>query len=167
MSRDQLIEENMNLVYYLINRYYPTFSQDEDVIQEGMIGLIKAASCWDASKSKFSSYASICILNQIRNYFKVYMKGENHLSLDKVLSSDSLDDGTFATFGDLVVDEECGVDFELVEDDEFISTLSKKEQEIIKYYKLGYRKYEIANLLGISRHTLYRIISKIKKKWRN
>ena len=166
MSRDQLIEENMKLVYYLINRYYPTFNQDEDVIQEGMIGLIKAADSWDESKNKFSTYASVCILNRIRNYFKVYMKGESHLSLDRPLASDSLEDGTFATFGDLVVDDSCDVDFELIEDEEFASTLTKKEQEMLKYYRVGYRQHEIAEILGVSRGCLYKRLNTIKKKWR-
>ena len=38
MNKNELVEKNMKLVYYIINKHYPTYSYNEDVIQEGMVG---------------------------------------------------------------------------------------------------------------------------------
>ena len=165
MSRDQLIEENMNLVYYLVHRYYPTFGQDEDVIQEGMIGLIKAADTFDESKSKFSAYASVCILNQIRRYFKLQSKHQHHLSLDKVLSTSAVDDEIHSTFGDLVEDDSAMIDFEMLEDADFISKLNENEQEFMEYYLKGYKGVEIARITGNPYSTIRSRMHRLKRKW--
>lgn len=165
MSRDKLIEDNMNLVYYLINRYYPNYNKDEDVIQEGMVGLVKAADRWDESKGKFSTFASKCILNQIKRYFIVQSRHFYQLSLDTVLPVNSLDDGTSATFADLVVDESGDVDFELIEDEEFVSELDDLDREILAYYQKGYRQFEICKILGIHKSTVHARIAKMRKRW--
>ena len=69
MNKNELIEKNMNLVYFVISKYYPTFIHDEDIVQSGMLGLCKAADKWDESKSKFSTYAGRCIRNEINQEF--------------------------------------------------------------------------------------------------
>lgn len=90
MDKNKLIEDNMNLVYYLISRYYPTFIKDEDLIQCGMVGLCKAANSSNAIKYKFSTYASACILNEIKSEFirrKKYAKEE---SLNALMEKESI-----------------------------------------------------------------------------
>ena len=66
MTKQQLIEDNMGLVYSLILREYPTYIQDEDIIQCGMLGLCQAADKFDESKGfKFAGFAWFCIRNEI------------------------------------------------------------------------------------------------------
>ena len=102
MSKEKLIEDNMKLVYFIVHKYYPAFGKNEDVIQEGMVGLVKAADTWDESKSKFSTYACACILTEIRTYFKQQSKHQNVLSLDKVLPNSKREEGTCDTFGEKI-----------------------------------------------------------------
>ena len=60
--RDQLVEANLGLVKWVINKYYyedegGSITQ-EDMVQEGVIGLIKAIEKFDLSYgNRFSSYA--------------------------------------------------------------------------------------------------------------
>ena len=81
-EQQKLVADNMTLVHYLINRYYPTFKGNEDVVQTGMVGLCKAAMYWNSGKSTFTTYASKCILNEIKNYFKENITEQPSLSLD-------------------------------------------------------------------------------------
>ena len=64
----------MNLVYYIINKHYPTFRKDEDVIQSGMLGYAKALKGYSKGLGEFGNYAYACILNEIRAYFKNELK---------------------------------------------------------------------------------------------
>lgn len=63
----KLAEDNMKLVYFVINKFYPQYSQDEDVASIGMIGLLKAAEMWEPSKGAFSTIATTAIKSEIRN----------------------------------------------------------------------------------------------------
>lgn len=82
----EFIEQNMNLVYYIIHKYYPAFSKDEDVIQSGMLGLCKASLHYDERKGKFSTYAGATIKNEIVNE----LKGKsNAFSLDELMEHGS------------------------------------------------------------------------------
>ena len=60
--RDQLVEANLGLVKWVINKYYyedeGSSITQEDMVQEGVIGLIKAIEKFDLSYgNRFSSYA--------------------------------------------------------------------------------------------------------------
>lgn len=69
-EKEQLILNNLGLVYHACKRYQGHCWYD-DVCQEGMIGLIKAARTFDSSRGvKFSSYAIPFIKGEILHYFR-------------------------------------------------------------------------------------------------
>lgn len=43
-DREQKILDNMNLVHYIIHKNFPQYMMNQDVIQNGYVGLIKAAA---------------------------------------------------------------------------------------------------------------------------
>ena len=161
MEKDKLIEENMKLVYYIVNKYYPSFIKDEDVIQEGMVGLCKAASSWDDSKSKFSTFASVCILNEIKLYFRANMKHNGLLSLD---NSTENEDGDLISFIDLMVGTE-DVPSDYVDFSMFYNTLNDDEKDLIGL-RLELTECEIADIKGCSQSLISQKCRKIKMKWR-
>lgn len=63
---EQKIVDNKKLVYFVINKFFPDLNEDEDIIQVGMIGLWKACINYEEQRSNFSTYATACILNEIR-----------------------------------------------------------------------------------------------------
>jgi RNA polymerase sigma factor (sigma-70 family) len=69
-KREQLIIDNMGLVYHIAKKYIKPLYQDyEDYIQEGMIGLIVAADRFDDSiGTKFTTYAVPYILGHMKRY---------------------------------------------------------------------------------------------------
>jgi RNA polymerase sigma factor (sigma-70 family) len=72
-SEGQIYEENKGLINNVIAIL---FTNDEirhlgkdDLFQEGSIGLLKAIRSFDKNKAvEFSTYATICIRNEMRNY---------------------------------------------------------------------------------------------------
>ena len=63
--QNNLVEDNLNLVYYIVSHNFPTYLKDEDVIQAGMEGLCKAAKTYNSDKGKFSTFAGVCIRRHI------------------------------------------------------------------------------------------------------
>ena len=77
-EQKKLVEENMNLVYFTLSRYYPWLLQDEDVRSVGMIGLMLAAQKWEPSRGKFSTFAVKVIKREISNEWrKTQTKGRD------------------------------------------------------------------------------------------
>lgn len=72
-QRDQYICDNINLVRHIINQhnYFDGSNRGDDLLSEGLIGLIKAVDSFDPARHhKFSSYAARCIRNQIITYIR-------------------------------------------------------------------------------------------------
>ena len=78
-------EDNIELVYFLIRKYYPSFITDEDIIQCGMVGLCDAVNKYDETKSKFSNYATNRILGEIKNELSRRAKYSVETSLEQLL----------------------------------------------------------------------------------
>lgn len=65
-AEEILIEKYKNLVKNKSKLYYITGADNEDVVQEGMIGLFKAICGYDKERdASFKTYAQICIESQI------------------------------------------------------------------------------------------------------
>ena len=154
--KQQLIKDNMNLVYHLVHRDYPTYTSDEDIIQCGMLGLCKAAEKWDETKSKFSTFAYNCIKNEIRQEFRRRAKHQGVLSLDYEVNGD---DGEKCSFGDFIVAEE---DISYVDLSVNYKLLTERELLIYNYLKLGMSNSDIGRKLGISRQTVWKTARKIR-----
>ena len=87
-ARGKLIEHNLRLVAYIVNKNCPEAvrgcQQDaDDLISIGTIGLIRAAETFDYTKGRrFSTYASRCIDNAIthqRKHIREFQ--ERHISV--------------------------------------------------------------------------------------
>lgn len=65
-DREQKIIDNMNLVHYIVHKHFPQYITNQDVIQNGYVGLIKAVDSFDESMGNtFATYAARCIFNEI------------------------------------------------------------------------------------------------------
>lgn len=159
-NKQEFIENNVNLVYFIVRKYYPTFIHDEDIIQCGMVGLCKAVDAWDMNKSKFSTYARKCILNEINMEFRNRKKDKGVVSLDKEIITDS---GETVSYGDLIAGE---ADIPFTDMDGFLNSLSVKEKIIFDCFKSGMSSSEIMEKLHCSKDLLNKNIRSIKRKWR-
>ncbi|WTL44448.1 SigB/SigF/SigG family RNA polymerase sigma factor [Streptomyces sp. NBC_01497] len=69
-TRNTLVEMNMSLVHFAARRFHRR-DQMEDVIQVGMIGLIKAIDRFDLSReNEFATFAIPYIVGEIKRFFR-------------------------------------------------------------------------------------------------
>lgn len=156
------MEDNIGLVHFIIRRYYPTFASNEDVIQEGTLGLVKAANTFDESRgAKFSTYATMCIINQIRVWCRNNLKHNNVLSYDVTIVDDI---GEEISFIDLTIGDE-DIDIDTINFKRFYGTLSDDEKELVQML-IKYRIGEIAEIYGVGQSTISERKRKLSRKWR-
>ena len=70
-ARNKVIEHNLRLVAHVAKKYNTSGAEQDDLISIGTIGLIKAVSGYSYKKeTKFATYASRCIENEISEVLK-------------------------------------------------------------------------------------------------
>ena len=161
MNRQQLIEENMNLVYFIIRKFYPNLIRDEDIVQLGMVGLCKAANTWDESISKFANYAGRCIGYEISKELKHRKRQINPISLDYPIKDDN---GEVISLVEFMVGDK---DIDYVNIQPFYDKLNPREQEVFNLLHSGLTPREVATQLGVSRQTAYLYTRRLRTLWRN
>lgn len=82
---DDLILENIKLVYYTIQKKFPRYVGDEDIIQCGMLGLCQAAKTYDRAKGSFSTFAVAHIVGEIKRELTRRKNDSNTVSLNALL----------------------------------------------------------------------------------
>lgn len=169
-AKHKLIEHNLRLVAHIIKRYYASSTDQEDLISIGTIGLIKAASTFDYEKgTRFATYASRCIENEILMHFRNQRKTAQDVFISDPIDTDK--EGNSLTLQDILSDDTNIFDrIDLRMKSERMYTLieqhlSPREKKVlILRYGLFCTKpmtqREVANALGISRS----YVSRIEKK---
>lgn len=169
-ARNRLVSHNMRLVAHIIKKYYSNYSDQEDIISIGTIGLIKAVNTFDYEKgTKLATYASRCIENEIFMHFRSQKKTAQDISLNEPIDTDS--EGNPLTFTDIVYSDETvfdDVDLKMKTEKlyEYLKLIKdpRERQILIMRYGLydtdSYTQREIAQKLGISRS----YVSRIEKK---
>ncbi|KAB8127753.1 RNA polymerase sporulation sigma factor SigH [Gracilibacillus oryzae] len=182
----RLIQDgNTNALDYVINKYKPFVrakaksyflvgADDEDIIQEGMIGLYKAIRDFRQEKqSSFKAFAELCITRQIITAVKTatrqkHMPLNSYVSLDKPLyeegSERTLLDVLEATIAidpqDLIVNQEKYGDMEY----KLAEILSRLERQVLLLYLEGKTYQEISVELNRHAKSIDNALQRVKKK---
>ena len=165
-DRDKLVTDNLRLVYYLYEKLTKnklTRQYKDDIISEGMVGLVKAAKTFDDKrKIKFGTYASRCITNEMLMFIRRMNKQLPHeVSLYDPIGRD--EDGLLIFYMDILsTDEESVREQDRIID--AVRNLPKRDREIIDAVMSGFKQKEIAAMMGVKQSTISRRISRIKKE---
>lgn len=178
-ARKKLIEHNLRLVAHIVKKYASSFDEQDELISIGTIGLIKAVSSFDYKKgSKFATYASRCIENEILMHFRSAKKSSSDLYMNEPVETDK--DGNALTIMDLIDD---GTDINdqvdlLIRSKllyRFIKECLDEREAEIMIYRYGlygthpHTQSETAEKMGISRSYVSRIekkaVGKLKKMY--
>jgi len=171
-EQDKLVMDNMRLVYYLFGKIHHNefkYSHEDDFKSEGMIGLIKAAKSFDASKGiKFATYATRCINNEFFMYLRKLRKKDGPLvSLDSPIDCE----GETLTLADVVAVDDNTMDKQLdrifrdEERNRFVQKQPERNQRIIEMRLQGMSQNEVAHEMGFSQSYVSRLCQKIKKQF--
>ncbi len=177
-AEEMLVKHNLRLVAHIANKYKSNYSDQDDLISVGSIGLIKAVRTFNREKANnFSTYASRCIENEILMLFRSEKKQNNEVSLDTTIGTDK--DGNDLNLCDIIADTSTDLEGETSKkltlekiEEKAKAVLDKRELFVITY-RYGLFKHnartqkEIADALNISRSYISRIektaILKLKK----
>ncbi len=170
-ARDLLVEHNLRLVVHIIKKYYSNYSDQDDLISNGTIGLIKAVNSFDSEKgTRFATYAARCVENEILMYFRSQKKSAQDISMNEPIDMDT--EGNPLTLSDIIfTDDTVTDDVDKKMKIEKLRSLIKAMPDgrektiIIKRYGLDgnfpMAQREIASKLGISRSYVSRIEKKV------
>ena len=158
---DYLVTENLNLIHFVIKKMNLFNSNDyEDYYQVGVIGLINASKNYNSNfKTTFSTYAYVCIKNEILKYLK--KDGERCFSLedkiyDEIRIEDTISDNEKSPIEKIIIKETKTEIYRIIN-----SELNALEKQIIKmFFGIGCKKYkqkEIADILKIPQYKISRI----------
>jgi RNA polymerase sporulation-specific sigma factor len=154
--------------------YYLAGADEEDVIQEGRIGLLKAVRNFDGSRlSKFLPFADLCIKRQIMTAVKNAAR-KKHIPLNTYVSLDNsnFDEESDTTLlevmeADGISDPEAiFIDRENEEGIRYIisKSLNPGEQEVLRQYLNGHSYKEIADKTGRTSKSVDNTLQRLKKK---
>ena len=166
-ARSKLIEHNLRLVAHIVKKFEANYSDIDDLIGIGTVGLIKGIDTYSIDKKvKLTTYAAKCAENEILMFFRNNKKNNKNISIYDGISYDK--EGNEITILDILKTK----DPDYLEDiyikdnitllKKYLKILSKREKEIIDYrYGLNGKQEktqkEIAKLLKISRSYVSRI----------
>lgn len=159
---EELFSKNQALVYSILWKKFPTFAKDEDVRQEAMLGLWRACLTWDPKKSKFSTYSTRCIINQVYMYFRQQKKSppEMQISLNTPIT-----DTNRLTLADLLEESIPSIRDEQIILKDLIDSLSPQEFQLVQAKLEGKTQSEIAALMSISQPTCSKLLAKIRVRY--
>lgn len=170
-SRDKLILENLRLVYFMYHKLGKSDLANEyedDIISEGMIGLIQAASSFDETrKVKFSSYASVCITNHMLMFLRKQRKYEKYeVSLYTPIGHDT--DGEELTYADVLEERETPKETSdaVLDFKAFLGKQSELDRKILVARVEGYRQQEIGEKLGFSQSHIAKRMAQAKANYK-
>lgn len=147
LEQQKLVEDNIKLVYYLAEK---NGIHDEDLIQEGMLGLVNAARYYSSDFGcKFSTYAGSYIWSALHG---TYSDKKNKLKAAVTSSLDDLDLNIQASSKE---DFGCFIDFK--SDDPLAN-------DIFNRICAGFTKDDIHDLLGIELTQINSILDKVGRQ---
>lgn len=173
-ARDRLVEHNMLLVAFMVNKYKDMKADPQDMFAAGCFGLVKAVESFDPDKGyELSAYASRCISNEILMMWRSERRRQNTISMDDSITSDdtgnklrleevlSTEPDATTSRQDRAWDEEALMDA--------MDRLNERERRIVTMlYGLdggGRRKQsEVARALGLSQCYISRLEQRIIQK---
>ncbi len=170
-AKKKLIEHNLRLVAHIIKKYYSNYSEQDDLISIGTIGLIKGINSFKPEKGvKLATYCARCIENEILMHFRSSKKTSQEMSFSDPIDTDN--EGNPLTLMDIIAVDDTIVDDidtrnKLIKLVKYLKDMPENRDKdiIVKRYGLNGQKpmtqREVASELGISRSYVSRIEKRI------
>lgn len=162
----------------LVTRYLPFIRQKaagyclpgmeaEDIVQEGLIGFLKALGLYDPEKSSFKTFLSICVTSSIATAAKaaLSLKGlplRDYTSLSEQDEEHNFNSRCYSPEQHLLISEQASDLFHKLE-----TMLSPFEKRILTLYLSGHSYVEISALLQTSSKAVDNALQRIRRKLRS
>ncbi len=180
-ATNEILTRYKHLVSAICKRYFLINAENDDLVQEGMIGLFSAVRTYKPSLDvPFKKYAKVCITRQIMDALKANNRQKNQMlnayfsinNQGKIILS-TLDDeqdednsaGFFLVASNLTPEESLIFHEKLKEFNKQINKeLSDMEKQVLRLYVSGMNYTEIAQKLQKDSKSIDNALSRIKIK---
>lgn len=173
-AEEALLERYKNLVKVKARAYFIIGADNDDLLQEGTIGLFKAIRDYkENNDTTFFSFADLCVTRQIVTAIKTANR-QKHIPLNSSVSLNRnvLDEDENSTYLELLSDgnltnpETLFIGNEEKENIEakILKNLSKMERQVLVYHLRGFKYTEIAKLMDKEDKSIDNALQRIKKK---
>ncbi len=174
---DYIMDKYKNLVRKKAKSMYILGADNDDLIQEGMIGLFKAVRDYDAGRdASFYTFADLCISRQMYNAVQASGR-EKHAPLNSYISlytnmTEAESEGNSTSLLNVLISEvennpeKLIIDKENVADIEAIieKELSAFEKQVLDLYITGMSYSQIAKVLGRDDKSTDNALQRLKAK---
>ena len=158
---EELLERHKGLVNSIARTFYLKGVDRDDIVQEGMIGLLKAITTYNLqSGGSFSTYAHECIKNRLLDYVRNGTRLKNKALSDSVPIS-SVEEADSCS----LTPEEIAINTEEIEKLKsiIVTSLSDDEQKILNMFYDGKSYLEIAQVIGKNTKYVDNTLQKIRR----
>lgn len=156
---NQKIIDNENLIYGFLNKYFPSYSNDEDIIQLLRITLWKCILSYDKRKNiAFSTYAYKAFRNCIILHHR-RSKAAKYIPDDKLVYTSQFVNDLDQEYADNILGKYTDA-YNCMKS--AFNILSKKEIDVLYLTSIGYNQKEIGKKLTMTTSNVSRILKKIK-----
>lgn len=173
---DYLMVKYKSMVRKKARAMYLLGGENEDLIQEGMIGLIKAVRDFDVTqKTSFSSFAELCVSRQMYSAIEASNR-KKHLPLNSYVSlyedSEQVGEGRSLPLIDMIESSKendpevlyFGKEYTEAFAEQLKELLSPLENHVLYLHLMGTDYRTIAELLGKSPKSVDNALQRIKTK---
>ena len=155
--------------------YYLIGADREDIIQEGMIGLVKAIRDYKEERnSSFRAFAELCITRQIITAIKTATR-QKHIPLNSYISLSRPvyeDEGDSRTLLEMIEsDTSCNPEECIIQSESYrgankkiLKILSHFERLVLRYYLKGKSYSEISKMIDKPAKSIDNALQRIKRK---
>jgi RNA polymerase sporulation-specific sigma factor len=159
---DKLILKYRPTVEAIAMKYINSPLEKDDLIQEGMIGLLAAINSYNSDKgTKFTTYASRCINNSVQTALRKFTRLKDIPQSSLVaLEEDYFENQVGLSAEDEYLAKESVTNLT----DVLYENLSRFENEVLRLYIVGCSYTEIADKLGKNAKAIDNAIQRIRKK---
>lgn len=173
---NKILKEYTKLLDFNAQKYYLLGGEQEDLVQEGVLGLLKAIKYYDETKSSFSSFANLCIRREMITAIKRANSQKNMILNEAVKNNKKIEkleyeeesyeldnyESLEATPEEALLLKEKIEEFKKFS----VNNFSKFEKEVLNYLIRGYSYREIAQILTKDLKSIDNTIQRIRKKWK-
>lgn len=175
-AQDYLLDKYKSLVRIKSRAYFLIGADNEDIIQEGMIGLYKAVRDFNEERNaSFRSFAELCVNRQMITAIKAATRQKHqplnsYISLNKPVyeeeSEQTYMDFLQSSSGALLNPEALliGQENKSFLEDQMVKNLSSFETRVLVLYLQGRSYFEIAHVLDKPEKSIDNALQRVKKK---
>ncbi len=165
-AMEMIIERYYPMVVKIASNYYAPWAEHSDIIQSGLVGLMKAVYYYNPGKSKFSTFAWRSIDSEIKS-FLTYLNRKKNKILSDAVSVDAISIGEEdEEMSYSLPDESFNVSRSAVVwyiMDSVSEELSDLEKEIFSMWFEGYSYADISENLSVNKKKVDNTIQKVKR----